>query len=413
MWVHGRFLRFVTAGPTKITIWEVEFTLGTIPVEVETLSFPDNINHMARFEFLPASHQAVFAYPNQIFVWDGQNSEVLLHHTGANFHPPMAFSSNGHFLACSATGLGIFLWRDSPTGYKLHGKLPSSSQYISPLLSPDGKSGITFGGSMVQLWHTSNFSTTSSNTSTPGPKQTENFILDFLLDRSLATATRQGDNTVMVLDLMSGNPQLTIETSMEVYGLRLTNNNIVAIGCEKVIIWNLPAENPLPDTILSIEDSIQTIYLCSEQRSYVTAASMSLDFHHIALVGEWGLTSDPGSPTQQHLGGTIGNLWFTPGGDIWCPVGENRAEVWTITSNDLSCKMVVDDIEDGSWGCPWGSSHGYKVTDDGWVLNVDGKRLLMLPPPWQSSVVQRVWNGRFLALLHASLPEPVIIDLEL
>jgi hypothetical protein len=37
----------------------------------------------------------------------------------------------------------------------------------------------------------------------------------------------------------------------------------------------------------------------------------------------------------------------------------------------------------------------------------------MLPPLWQSfESVDRVWNGKFLALLHGSLPEPVILELE-
>jgi ABC-type nitrate/sulfonate/bicarbonate transport system permease component len=55
-------------------------------------------------------------------------------------------------------------------------------------------------------------------------------------------------------------------------------------------------------------------------------------------------------------------------------------------------------------GSPWVSSHGYQVTDDWWILGPDGKRLLMLPPLWQSwSAVQRVWKGRFLALLHANV----------
>ena len=36
----------------------------------------------------------------------------------------------------------------------------------------------------------------------------------------------------------------------------------------------------------------------------------------------------------------------------------------------------------------------------------------MLPPPWRSPVVQRAWNGQFLALLHGELPEPVILELE-
>ena len=57
------------------------------------------------------------------------------------------------------------------------------------------------------------------------------------------------------------------------------------------------------------------------------------------------------------------------------------------------------------------SSHNSQVTSGGWILDRDGKRLLM-SPSWQSSTVDEVRNGQFLALLHGGLSEPVILDLE-
>jgi hypothetical protein len=36
----------------------------------------------------------------------------------------------------------------------------------------------------------------------------------------------------------------------------------------------------------------------------------------------------------------------------------------------------------------------------------------MLPPPWQSCLVQRVWKGWFLALLHEGLSEAVVLEME-
>ena len=62
-------------------------------------------------------------------------------------------------------------------------------------------------------------------------------------------------------------------------------------------------------------------------------------------------------------------------------------------------------------GYPWGSLCGYHVTNDWWILGPDGKQLLVLPPPWWSQTVQQMWEGQFLGLLHAGLPEPVgVID---
>ena len=36
----------------------------------------------------------------------------------------------------------------------------------------------------------------------------------------------------------------------------------------------------------------------------------------------------------------------------------------------------------------------------------------MLPPPWQSYAMDRIWKGQFLALLHGGLSEPVILELD-
>jgi hypothetical protein len=60
-------------------------------------------------------------------------------------------------------------------------------------------------------------------------------------------------------------------------------------------------------------------------------------------------------------------------------------------------------------GYPWGSSR-YRVTKDWWLV-LGRERLLMLPPPWRSEAVGRVWKGKFLALLHHGLSEPVVLEL--
>jgi hypothetical protein len=86
--------------------------------------------------------------------------------------------------------------------------------------------------------------------------------------------------------------------------------------------------------------------------------------------------------------------------------------MFTITEDTLDHTKTVD-IEDGSWGFPWGSLYGYKVTDDGWIIGAGGKRLLMLPSLWKSrNATGRVWNRKFFASLHEELPEPVILELE-
>jgi hypothetical protein len=88
--------------------------------------------------------------------------------------------------------------------------------------------------------------------------------------------------------------------------------------------------------------------------------------------------------------------------------------VWRVGGEEdvLEYLGYTIDPEHPPEGYPWAPSHGYQVTDDWWILGPDGKRLLMLPPLWHSNVVQHVWKGQFLALLHGELSEPVIMELK-
>jgi len=244
IWIHGDSLRFTALKQSTFTIWEVGFTSGATPTEVETLSVPgsgavrtfvDNSDRTEQVRFLPASSRLAIAYAGRAMVWDARNSKTLLRHTDVKRNPRMSFSSDGRFFACSATGSGIYIWKESPTGYQLHGTLASSTEYSNPLLSPNGESIITFGGRTIQLWHTGRVTSTSIN-STQG---TANFVLDFSPDGELAAVMRKGDDTIKVLNLKSGVPQLTINTSMKVYGLKLTEHTVVVIGDGKVITWNI------------------------------------------------------------------------------------------------------------------------------------------------------------------------------
>ena len=140
----------------------------------------------------------------------------------------------------------------------------------------------------------------------------------------------------------------------------------------------------------------------------------------------WGTPPDAGhialhiynASTGEHLGGeavvTV-TLRFSPDGrDVWCANGIGQVEVWRVGDGQEVLKRLMDevDMEHPPEGNPWGSSCGYRLTKDWWILGPDGKRLLMLPPPWQSYAADRVWKGQFLALLHRGLSEPVILELE-
>ena len=434
-WTHGESLRFATPGSKGITIWEVGFAPGATPMEVETVPFPDDTaqmvlsepmerSHIAKAEFHPASYRLAFIYTgaeHTLLVWDARASRFILHYANIDTSldlPYMTFSSDGCLFACATVGPEVCLWKESPTGYTLLEKFAPATPYPHPSLSPNGESIIISGFTMVQLWHTKRFTATSGNSlQRLGP----GFILEFSPGRPLAVAARRGDHTVTVLNLKSGAPQFIINTSIGIIGLGSIGNTIVVIGDQKAITWDLPGEDSHPDTRMDIKDSIQTINFGNEYNRNTLTASISTNGHYIAL-----MRHEPSSfyldvystLTGQHLhaeASSVSQLWFAPGGhQIWSPSEQTgKVTVFTITQDTLDSTSASIDIEGGLWGCPWGSSRGYKVTEDGWILGAGGERLMMLPPLWRSQwKEQRVWNEKFLALLHGGLSEVVILELE-
>ena len=438
IWTHEDSLRFATAGTTAITIWEVGFTPKATPTEVKILPVPDTAvqefafeprtqRDVAWVEFHPALCRLAFVRnENTLMIWDARASKFLLHYPGVDYYCSMRFSPDGRSFACTTLEFGVCLWRESHTGYILFEKLSHTNVNSFPHFTPDGESILTLDGLAIRLWRTEG--PPAANSSVPAralqhEHAGKDFILEFLPDRPLAVAARSKGETVMVFDLESGTPQLTIDTSIELCGLKFDGDSIVVITDEEAIAWYLPEESLPPDSKMDIEDSAWSTYFGNVDDNPTYFASISPDSLYIALIR---LGDEGDIKLQVYCTSTERNMyshvvatrpWFAPGGrEIWCTLdGSGGAEVFTITEGALTLSHTgtIGDISDGSLRCPWGSKLGYKVTTDGWVLSGDGKRLLMLPPLWQcADKVNRVWHGKFLALLHGGLPEPVILELE-
>ena len=416
IWTHEESLRFAILYSTTITIWEVGFTSGATPTKVEILPSPVNPDgRLMASQIHPALSRLSSVSSGRILVWDIRNSRKLLDCADDYFDSGMSFSSDGHFFASSTIGSKIYLWKESPAGYILCGILKLSIEFHALLLSRNGESIITFGSQVIQLSRTKGFTIPPPGGLTRYPKHIENFLVEFSPDGMSAAATVWGDKTVTVLNLTSGVSQLTLDAGMEVYGLGLDGNIVVVIGWRKVVAWNLPTEDQVPGARAGAESSSWTIDLSESPLGAMTSASISPDFRHIALSNADCLYVYDASSGEilwkESVGGRTNR--FSPDGcHIWCANSRGNAEVWRVRGGRNELEPLVD-IEDPPEGYPWASSCGHRVTDDWWILGPDGKRLLMLPPPWRSyDPMVRVWKGKCLALLHDELPEPVILELE-
>ena len=418
IWTHGESLQFVTAGAEIITVWEVGFTSGATPTEVETLpildGFPDDGRGVG-VQFLPnPCRLAFFTEECGVQVWDARNSKCLLDSTDAEFYGGMSFSSDGRFFTCSGMESETYLWKESPpNGYVLHEILVSCSEITYPLpsLSPTGELIVTPSQRAIQLWRTERSATSASSTLTQAPQITNSFVLDVSPDETLAVVAMKEGDTVTFLNLNSGSVQLTVNLGMEVHGLRVTGKAVGVICPKKVIIWNLPASNSVPDARINLEGSA-----LMEELNFVSGTAISSDFRHIAM-NKFGTLKLYSTSTGKCLGqtkpkwGAFGAPWFSPDGcNIWGVDSSGWADVFRIGGEQNVLERLEHRIgpQNLPEGYPWASSR-YRVTKDWWLV-LGRERLLMLPPPWRSEAIGRVWKGKFLALLHNGLSEPVILE---
>jgi len=431
---HGECLRFTTMTPGSITTWEAGSASTHAPTKVETLPIPDSCRDLPFLLVHPTLPRLALICEGRVRVWDTQDSKFLLDSAHSGFDYTMSFSPDGRFFTSSGAtpegnSTGICLWKESHTGYVLHQRLISDSPNTRPLISPNGRSVIAFGGITIQLWHTMESATSRSAVSAQTSRSNGgDFVLGFSPDEALAAVVREGDKTITVVDLKSGVPWLTIDAGMEVYGLGVTGSNVVAIGEGRIVTWDLPAGDHVLDLRANITDSARTVpfdidrHVIGRPKSVIL---MSPDLHHAAIMGYPGPNDSYLSlyhtRTGQHLQTVtydhfIYAPWFTPDGrEFWFMRGDGELDGWKIvedSKSDVTGLEYLGSTEHRPDGFPWQSSRGYQITDDEWILSPSGKRLFWLLPQWRGWYVQRVWGKRFLALLRKELPEAVILELE-
>jgi len=419
IWTHGQFIRFAAVKPGSIIICEVGFTIEHTLAEIESLPAPDYAGHSKESLFLPTLSRLAFILQEAVLIWDAQDSKFLLNFVGGSDFQGLSFSSDGRFFACgSDIGQEVHLWKESPTGYVLHRKLVSgpANGWIRPFLSPDGESIITSQGHETQLWRTTD-PINSPSSVPPQPAEQTHFVLAFSPDKSLIATGRLGGNITTIVDLKYGDPRLVVDTGMKICGLGVTADTVVVVGEGKIATWNLPTGDCVLDARADIRDSVRTVVFNHPPSvpGKPDSASISPDFNYLAITAR----SNEGldiydTSTGKHLVGTTtwyaSHQWFTRDGrEVW-----HDSRGYKIIRGEGSDTIGLEPVggdDDRSGGCPWESSYGHKVTDDGWILDSRKKRVMWLPHHWRTYWNNQMWDGRFLALSDPKLPEPVIIEL--
>ena len=255
VWAHGECLRFAAKELGTLTIWEVGFTPAHIPIKVESLSIPYEI-HSHQSSYNHTLSRLISKGFNTVCVWDTEHSKYLLGSMNIMDDSKIYTSSHSSFFVEGDSG--VELWKESPNGYTLHQRFISSTSDITPCISPNGELVLTFGGSVVQLWYTTNSNTPLPTTPTqPFQKYRRSSLLEFAPDEALAAVIQRGDKVVTVLDLKSGIQRLTIDAGMAVCGLGMTGSTIVVVGHGKIVTWSLPARGCVLNSRVHIGDSVK------------------------------------------------------------------------------------------------------------------------------------------------------------
>jgi len=215
---------------------------------------------------------------------------------------------------------------------------------------------------------------------------------------------------------------------VKIYGLRVAGSTVVVVGEGKIVTWNLPQRDHAPNATMNINDCIWTTifdyppfesHLPFESR-LPSSTSISPDLNHTTIAGMfwkgdmylyiYDMTT---GEYLARINTRCREVWFSPDGcKLWSHY-DGVTKGWAIVKDSEPNLLKMEYLELTS--CPpgeypWAPPRHYQITDDGWVLNSNRKRLLWLPPHWRLKEMDRMWSGRFLALLHGQLPEPVILE---
>ena len=429
IWTHNERLQFATVQQEQIIIWGVGFTSTHTLAEVKTLPAPDEISDAEGLLFFHTLSRLAFTLPEEVLIWDAQDSKFLLNFEDSDWLENMDFSRDGRLFACGTWGGKIYTWKESPPGYTHHQELVFDiSSAIKPLFSPDGESVIAYHRRTIQLCYTKEPTPSHSEVSSQ-PVCQSNFIVEISPDDAIAAVARLRETTITILDLECGEPRLIIDAGMEVLCLRVAGGTVVVVGEGKVVTWAVPADRHVLGARTNVNDSIQTTTFYHPEQSHretVPCTAISPDLGRIAITERTTATSDILSVHDVSTGKPLADAtpiepqeslrmpWFTPDGrQVWCFGHCERG--WTIVEGEepdlveLS-PMKQDELPSGA--SPRRSSLGYAITVGGWVVSPARKRLLWLPHSWRTNwMMDLTWGGRYLGLSQHALPEAVIMEL--
>jgi len=428
-WTHEGALRFATSfetgGHAVIEIHELQ-PASHPPSVAESFHVP---RYDGKFSFSPASSHASFVTKTAIVILDVRDSRILLQVKSAqsSFNPPGQFSPDGRFFACGTQEPRICVWENRSTDYGPWNNLRPRLLFKGFSFSPTMSSILTWGQEGIQLLNPGNQPTFPSPDGARRRHKRHNHLVAHSTDRAIIVTGRREDRIIKILDALSGTQPRFIDTRTKIRDIRIADDAIYVASSQGLVRWELEAGerghgvHDATSKITAIDPSAKHLALshdCSRIAFTVGKTEVFLyDLKARRIVA------------RHTSAGEIVDVQFSPNQDGLRLLTSAEFKHWSFGRNrkirTLYSLMELEITEGGGFGNAttkllkdrllWINlfSHGYSIGSGSkeWVVDLEGNKLLWLPPGWRTkNVGDARWNGNFLALLDGYHPDPVIIQ---
>lgn len=372
----------------------------------------------------------------KIVILDVRSARILLHTevTQPTYGLLGQFSPDGCFFACNTSKNEICIWKKTPTSYVPWSNLQPRLRFEGFAFSPAVTSILTWGQEGIQLLHLEN------SASPLFPNEIEpchghgNHLVTYPTDRMHIAIARQEDGMITVLNSLSGIPQQSINTGIEIQDIRIVSDTIFAVGKCKLVRWDLETGASMPGAYDTEGEAINERLAIGADLDAVEHFRLSNDCSKIAFsIGHGVFLYDIKSQEinkYMTLGRVIG-IWFSPDGHQLGFIADRTQSHGIVSSildhepvsyftqleiaeKHLVIKATQDLVGQWSWVKVLQSPHGYHIgSGSRWVEDSGGRKLLWLPPSWRArSACDIRWEGNSLALVDGHHLEPIIIEFQ-
>jgi len=419
IWIHERSVRFaVNHLSGGITVWEVKPTPKARAVQVQSIPTPEGAFSDCPLFSSDRSRVAYIRGITGVLVWDIEGSRTLLEFNDRHFiNHRMSFSPDGRFFACETRSGDLCLWRASRAGYSLHQKITTTSSPAKWLFSPDLRSILTWGHTKIQLWDVEDPTTDSCEDAPEITRNVGRFTAAFSSDDTWVAVAQRESLTVTVLDLVLGVPQLLINADEGVIGLQFTKDGIIVIGIKRATYWKLSAGKTVDGSagprLAHFSDRTKTAFCweVSEVTSDTSDEDIDLFTDDPWDDDPWENPTEPNRPLKptSRPSRVAFSLDTT---SYLCDVDTGAVEVDRKALHSFYGPPSDAEAEPFLTGTlPHSNGYG-RITNDGWLLNRNERRLMLLPHRWRLDESALLWGGRFVLLMEGLLPIPVILELK-